>query len=226
MQTIRVPPVSRSIPTPVAYQVERIESMAVEFTVPDDAPPMEIAAKVRDIRGAQQAELDALDDEVRSCYKMPARKYGYVAPRLEGVTTGAEAGAAYAEMVIAAAKATAPRIQAPATDPSLRQRARKAALRLKDLTGQEVNESFPSDERDAIKLVADLENEVRRLEAPKATGTAAYPPGAEVQALQRRCAREHPAARTGPGGLISIAEWDYSVQRHGEPLCREHQAAR
>lgn len=221
MPLVRVPPISRSIPTPIAYQVERIESFAVEFDTdrewPDgNATHEQIAARARDIRFAQQLELDALDDEVRACYGMPPRKYAYKVPGAPD-TRPAQPPAPVAP--------EAPRMQAPSSDPGLRHRARKAALRLQELTGQEVNAPFPSEEREAIKFVADLENEVRRLEAPAATGTAKYPPGKDVQAKARVCSKPHPEQRNAIiPGAITVAEWDFSVGKHGEPLCREHQA--
>lgn len=79
---ITVPPISRSIPTPIQYQVERIESTSYEFT-DEGMDNNDRANRIEAYRILQTAELDALDDRVRACYGMQPRRYGYRGPEVE-----------------------------------------------------------------------------------------------------------------------------------------------
>lgn len=73
---VRVPPMERSIPTPIHFQVERVASIGFKFDSSGMAGDA-VAAQIADMRGRQFRELDALEDEVRRAYDMPPRKHGY-----------------------------------------------------------------------------------------------------------------------------------------------------
>lgn len=228
MTVIQVPPISRSIPTPIQYQVERIESCAYQFD-DEGMDQNDRANRTEAYRGLQVAEMDALDDRVRACYGMAPRKYGY--------------------KPIAAAVQTAPPsadAMRDVTDES-RHELRRLAMRLHEL-GQATDQALPASESEAKALAAAMRTKIHALAgqaeaaaqaAPAAAVKAGpdfygppatqqkpasaptYGPAATVAPAARRCVSASHAREPRP---IQSNEWDFSVQRYGRPLCRDCQA--
>lgn len=208
MTTIRVPPISRSIPTPIQYQVERIESSVLEF----DTAAMtqkQVDEQVLAARRAQQLELDRLDDEVRACYGMPLRKYGYdgrltpgpTCPHNVPRTTTCNA----CTVGFTGQPALAPAPVADRNNPGR----------------QPIYGTEPA----APSQSAPLQAATLAKPAPPASPSQ-YPAGVNMAGAKRLCSHaDHKPNSTDnrERGIITIAEWDYSIAHNGKPLCRLHQ---
>lgn len=91
-------------------------------------------------------------------------------------------------------------------------RLRELASKLAKETGEPANLAPPTTAAEAEKEIQDLEAAIKAL----GTGgvTQGYPAGTEIPAKLRRCSGPHK-----PPVPISVKVWDYSIEKHGKPLC-------
>jgi len=195
MTVVRVPSIGRSIPTPIQYQVERIESTAYEFDASSMNQPA-IVACIQEFRDLQVEELDRLDDRVREAYGMKPRTYAYNRPAtpptspppsavpspppasVEGPRTTALGVHGEARASPTSSPAGTP-IHGPATAmaPTAETLAelRRLAAELGKRTGEPVEIPRPKTEAEAIRLVRQLEADLAH-ESPKPPVAPKHPP--------------------------------------------------
>lgn len=206
MTTYRIPPLGRSVPTPISFQVERLESMEESRVFPDDADPAVVDAWRREVRARQIAELDDLEVTLLAAYGVKPR-------RPIKATPGPVAPPNVALSVV------------DGMTSETRHELRKAAMRLQELTREPVEFPAPNTEVAARDLLLQLRADVAAAEAkaeqptpPDLVSAYAAPPAA-----QRVCSNVKAHGRDALH--IDGRVYEYSVTRYGRPLCRGCQAA-
>lgn len=213
IERLIIPGLGEKIPGPVKWVMGDVHSTTYEVSLDEGDEPKEVIQGVRALQEEELARAKALLKQRWS------REYGGAArrePQQPQETTAAPQARVSPER-----SSDAPTAKQREFLAKLRKEATDAGVDVSDIP-QPTHRQEASDQVDAIKT---------RIRAKTGQSIQSghdnqdYPQGAAVPAGSRRCSlgKACSHADRGTAKAVRAIEWDYSIRKHGRPLCRTDQ---